>query len=206
VEGRSCLLLAARSVRTPAESNSPSTNVSSRNPHLGVGDGGRRAHAPSAAWSGHPGVEDASAPRRRAGRQAPPESGSLFDLLERCGPLTASSSPHPSHEQSTLATATSLPPPLGVAKTRVTWTCRFSRSRQIFFRGDVACPRLVVLDAVVIPIALGDLFLLVLLLVCGPPSFRGRLVAFEDRLRRERRLRGHKVGALHLEEQGRKSQ
>jgi hypothetical protein len=63
-------------------------------------------------------------------------------------------------------------------------------------------PRLAALDAVVIPITLVDLFLLVLLLACGPPPFRGLLVAFKDRLLRERRLRGHKVRALQLEEQG----
>jgi hypothetical protein len=63
-------------------------------------------------------------------------------------------------------------------------------------------PRLAALDVVVVPITLVDLFLLVLLLACGPPPFRDLLVAFKDRLLRERRLRGHKVRALQLEEQG----
>jgi hypothetical protein len=59
-----------------------------------------------------------------------------------------------------------------------------------------------VLDTVVIPIVLSDLFLLVLLLACGTPPFHDRLVSFEDHLLRERRLRKHKVGALQLEKQG----
>jgi hypothetical protein len=62
-------------------------------------------------------------------------------------------------------------------------------------------PRLVALDTVVIPIALGDLFLLVLLFALGPSPFRESLVALEYRLLRERRRRGHEVGAIQLEEQ-----
>jgi hypothetical protein len=62
----------------------------------------------------------------------------------------------------------------------------------------------VALDTVVVLIALGDLFLIVLLLVCGLSPFCGRLVTFEDHLLRERRLRKHKVSALQLKEQGAK--
>jgi hypothetical protein len=74
--------------------------------------------------------------------------------------------------------------------------------RRIFIGRDITLPRLVALDTVVILIELGDLFLLVLLLAHGRPPFCGRLVALEDRLLRERRLRMHKVEALQLEKQG----
>jgi hypothetical protein len=55
-------------------------------------------------------VEDPSAPRRHAGRQAPPENGSLSDLLWWGGPPTASSSLHHSRERPALAAAMSSPP------------------------------------------------------------------------------------------------
>jgi hypothetical protein len=64
----------------------------------------------------------------------------------------------------------------------------------------VVLPRLAALDAVVVPIALGDLFLLMPLLALGPPPVRSRLIALEDCLLRERRLRGHEMGALQLKE------
>jgi hypothetical protein len=50
------------------------------------------------------------------------------------------------------------------------------------------------LNVVVVPIALGDLLLLVL--------FRGCLIALEDDLLQERRFRRHKMGALQLQKQG----
>jgi hypothetical protein len=47
------------------------------------------------------------------------------------------------------------------------------------------------LDPIVIPIALGNLSLLVLRLACSPLPLRGRLVPVEDHLLRERRLGRH---------------
>jgi hypothetical protein len=55
---------------------------------------------------------------------------------------------------------------------------------------------------VVVPIALRDLFLLVLRLARGLLPLYVRLVVLEDRLLRERRLRRHNVGTLQLEKQG----
>jgi hypothetical protein len=43
-------------------------------------------------------------------------------------------------------------------------------------------PRLLPLDAVVVPIALGALLLLVLCLACSPPPLCGCLISVEDRL------------------------
>jgi hypothetical protein len=60
-------------------------------------------------------------------------------------------------------------------------------------------PRLPPLDAVVVPIALGDLALFVLLLTRSMPPLRGLLVSVEDHLLRERRLGRNEVGALQLQ-------
>jgi hypothetical protein len=62
-------------------------------------------------------------------------------------------------------------------------------------------PRLPPLDAVVVPIALGDLSLLVLRLARSTPPLCGRLVPVEDRLLRERRLGRNKVRAPQLSKQ-----
>jgi hypothetical protein len=63
-------------------------------------------------------------------------------------------------------------------------------------------PRLLPLDAVVVPIALGDLSLLVLCFMRSLPPLCGRLVPVEDRLLWERRLGRHKMHALQLQKHG----
>jgi hypothetical protein len=53
----------------------------------------------------------------------------------------------------------------------------------------------VALDAVIIPIVLGELFLVMPLFALSPSPVYGRLVALEDCLFRERRLHRHKMGS-----------
>jgi hypothetical protein len=60
-------------------------------------------------------------------------------------------------------------------------------------------PRLLPLDAVVVPIALGDLALLVLRLARRTPPLYGRFVLVEDRLLRERRLGWNEVRTPQLQ-------
>jgi hypothetical protein len=63
-------------------------------------------------------------------------------------------------------------------------------------------PHLAPLNEVVVPIALGDLLLLVVRLARSPSFLRGRLVSLEDHLLRERCLRRHKMGTLQLKSKG----
>jgi hypothetical protein len=70
-----------------------------------------------------------------------------------------------------------------------------------FIGGDIMLPRLPPLDAVVIPIALGNNSLLMLCLARSTPLLRGRLVTVEDRLLRERCLGWHEVHAPQLRKQ-----
>jgi hypothetical protein len=60
-------------------------------------------------------------------------------------------------------------------------------------------PRLPPLDAVIVPIVLGDLALFVLRLACSAPPLLGRLVPVEDRLLRERHVGRNEVGTLQLQ-------
>jgi hypothetical protein len=63
-------------------------------------------------------------------------------------------------------------------------------------------PRLPLLDAVVVPITLGDLLLLVQRLVRSPSPLCSRFVPVEDHLFWERRFCRHKVRTLQLRKQG----
>jgi hypothetical protein len=73
--------------------------------------------------------------------------------------------------------------------------------RRIFVGGDAMLPRLLPLDVVIIPIALGDLALFVLCLVCSTLPLRDRLVPVKNRLLREMRLGRNKVRTLQLQQQ-----
>lgn len=148
---------------------------------------------------------DLSAHRRRVNHQGPLVSEPPFVLLRRGGPPTASWNPHPSRGCPTPTAVTSSPLLPHAAKEGATRICRSNKPPRLARPHSTAATAtdlrwifVAALDAIVIPIALCDLLLLVLLLALSPPPVRGHLVALEDRLLRERCLCWHKVGAPQL--------
>jgi hypothetical protein len=143
-------------------------------------------------------------------QQAPRGGGWSASPLGQGEPLDVSSSPHSYRMRPSAAAAKMTLTWCREAMTRTTPTCAPIYRRVgyvaapgrlwqwIFIGGDATLPRLPPLDAVVVPIVLGDLTLLVLRLACSTLPLRNCLVPVEYRLLQERRLGRNEVGTLQL--------
>jgi hypothetical protein len=191
---------AARSMPMPSLLTSPATSASAGSPSRGGRNcrrgGGLEPVAPPTASEGWLGGAGLSATRGRPSRWAPHEDGPPAGPLGWGELLVSSLSPHSCCARPSVAATTMTLLWRGEATTRTTPPCRsnppprWPRCRSttapatIFIGGDAKLPRLPPLDAVVVPIVLGDLALFVWRLARGTPPRRDRFVPVEDHLLR----------------------
>jgi hypothetical protein len=158
------------------------------------------ALAPLTAWAGRLNEVGLSTPRRHLNHQVPYEDGLPAGPLIQSKPPIVSSIPHSSRARMAPAAAMMSLQPLGEATAWTISTCRSSPPRHSARRRstlalatglrwrNAVLPRLPPLEAIVIPIMLGDLSLLLLRFARSQPPLCSRPVPIEDRLLRERRL------------------